>query len=63
MQRLTQYMFACQEEVVRQCPTQWFMFRRFWPADARGDHRGDRPRPYRLSRTQRRLASGAAQRL
>lgn len=33
MQRLTQYMFACQEEVVRQCPTQWFMFRRFWPAD------------------------------
>jgi KDO2-lipid IV(A) lauroyltransferase len=34
MQRLTQYMFSCQEEVVRQCPTQWFMFRRFWPADA-----------------------------
>jgi phosphatidylinositol dimannoside acyltransferase len=34
MQRLTQYMFACQEEVVRLCPTQWFMFRRFWPADA-----------------------------
>jgi lauroyl/myristoyl acyltransferase len=34
IQRLTQYMFACQEEVVRQCPTQWFMFRRFWPADA-----------------------------
>jgi len=31
LQRLTQYMFACQEEVVRQCPTQWFMFRRFWP--------------------------------
>jgi KDO2-lipid IV(A) lauroyltransferase len=28
-------MFACQEEVVRQCPTQWFMFRRFWPADAK----------------------------
>jgi phosphatidylinositol dimannoside acyltransferase len=34
MQRLTQYMFACQEEVVRLCPTQWFMFRPFWPADA-----------------------------
>ncbi|GAA3777232.1 phosphatidylinositol mannoside acyltransferase [Plantactinospora mayteni] len=33
IQRLAQYMFACQEEVVRQCPTQWFMFRRFWPAD------------------------------
>jgi KDO2-lipid IV(A) lauroyltransferase len=32
IQRLTQYMFACQEEVVRQCPTQWFMFRRFWLA-------------------------------
>ncbi|WP_432830167.1 lysophospholipid acyltransferase family protein [Dactylosporangium sp. CA-092794] len=34
IQRLTQYMFACQEEVVRQSPTQWFMFRRFWPDDA-----------------------------
>jgi phosphatidylinositol dimannoside acyltransferase len=34
LQRLTQYMFACQEEVVRQCPTQWFMFRRFWPDQA-----------------------------
>jgi KDO2-lipid IV(A) lauroyltransferase len=34
IQRLTQYMFACQEEVVRACPTQWFMFRRFWPAGA-----------------------------
>jgi KDO2-lipid IV(A) lauroyltransferase len=32
IQRLTQYMFACQEEVVRHCPTQWFMFRPFWPA-------------------------------
>lgn len=32
IRRLTQYMFACQEEVVRHCPTQWFMFRRFWPA-------------------------------
>jgi KDO2-lipid IV(A) lauroyltransferase len=34
VRRLTQYMFACQEQVVRQSPTQWFMFRRFWPADA-----------------------------
>ncbi len=34
VQRLTQYMFDCQEEVVRHCPTQWFMFRRFWPAGA-----------------------------
>ncbi|MGX7674174.1 lysophospholipid acyltransferase family protein [Plantactinospora sp. DSM 117369] len=34
IRRLAQYMFACQEEVVRQCPTQWFMFRRFWPAEA-----------------------------
>lgn len=29
--RLTQYMMDCQEEVVRQFPTQWFMFRQFWP--------------------------------
>lgn len=34
VQRLTQYMFSCQEEVVRHSPTQWFMFRRFWPAGA-----------------------------
>jgi KDO2-lipid IV(A) lauroyltransferase len=32
IQRLTQYMISCQEEVVRLCPTQWFMFRRFWSA-------------------------------
>jgi KDO2-lipid IV(A) lauroyltransferase len=31
IQRLTQYMLDCQEEVVRQFPTQWFMFRQFWP--------------------------------
>jgi KDO2-lipid IV(A) lauroyltransferase len=30
IRRLTQYMLSCQEEVVRSCPTQWFMFRRFW---------------------------------
>jgi lauroyl/myristoyl acyltransferase len=34
IQRLTQYMFDCQEVVVRQCPTQWFMFRPFWPAES-----------------------------
>lgn len=34
IQRLTQYMFECQEEIVRQSPTQWFMFRRFWPEDS-----------------------------
>jgi lauroyl/myristoyl acyltransferase len=34
IQRVTQYIFACQEEVVRHSPTQWFMFRRFWPLDA-----------------------------
>jgi len=32
IQRLTQYMLSCQEEVVRSCPTQWFMFRSFWLA-------------------------------
>lgn len=31
IQRLTQYMYNAQEEVVREWPTQWFMFRRFWP--------------------------------
>ena len=31
--RLTQYMYAALEEVVRQAPTQWFMFRRFWPEE------------------------------
>jgi lauroyl/myristoyl acyltransferase len=34
IRRLTQYMFACQEEVIRSSPTQWFMFRPFWPAEA-----------------------------
>jgi KDO2-lipid IV(A) lauroyltransferase len=33
IRRLTQYMLSCQEEVVRSCPTQWFMFRRFWFAE------------------------------
>jgi KDO2-lipid IV(A) lauroyltransferase len=32
IQRLTQYMLSCQEEIVRSCPTQWFMFRGFWLA-------------------------------
>ncbi|WP_027346764.1 lysophospholipid acyltransferase family protein [Hamadaea tsunoensis] len=31
IERLTQYMMSCQEAVIRQSPTQWFMFRRFWP--------------------------------
>jgi lauroyl/myristoyl acyltransferase len=34
IQRLTQYMISCQEEIVRSCPTQWFMFRSFWSAGA-----------------------------
>ena len=33
IRRLAQYMISCQEEIVRSCPTQWFMFRRFWPAE------------------------------
>jgi len=33
IQRLTQYVLSCQEEVVRSCATQWFMFRRFWFAE------------------------------
>jgi KDO2-lipid IV(A) lauroyltransferase len=33
IRRLTQYMVDCQEEVVRHSPTQWFMFRRFWPRE------------------------------
>jgi KDO2-lipid IV(A) lauroyltransferase len=32
IRRLAQYMISCQEEIVRSCPTQWFMFRRFWSA-------------------------------
>jgi hypothetical protein len=32
IKRLTQYMLSGQEEVVRSCPTQWFMFRSFWVA-------------------------------
>jgi len=29
--RLTQYMYDALEEMVRQWPTQWYMFRQFWP--------------------------------
>ena len=29
--RLTQYIYACLEEMVREWPTQWYMFRPFWP--------------------------------
>jgi lauroyl/myristoyl acyltransferase len=32
MARLTQYMFDALEEMVRQWPTQWYMFRQFWPS-------------------------------
>ncbi|MCL2583865.1 MAG: lysophospholipid acyltransferase family protein [Streptosporangiales bacterium] len=34
IRRLAQYMISCQEEIVRSCPTQWFMFRPFWPTEA-----------------------------
>jgi KDO2-lipid IV(A) lauroyltransferase len=30
--RLTQYMYDALEEMVRQWPTQWYMFRQFWPS-------------------------------
>ncbi|HCI81038.1 MAG TPA: hypothetical protein DHW02_15265 [Ktedonobacter sp.] len=29
--RLTQYIYDTLEEMVRTCPTQWYMFRPFWP--------------------------------
>jgi lauroyl/myristoyl acyltransferase len=32
--RLTQYIYSALEEVIREWPTQWFMFRAFWPAEA-----------------------------
>lgn len=32
--RLTQYMYSALEEVIRAWPTQWFMFRAFWPTEA-----------------------------
>jgi lauroyl/myristoyl acyltransferase len=31
--RLTQAIYTALEEIVREWPTQWFMFRPFWPAD------------------------------
>ena len=31
--RLTQYLFDTMEEVVREWPTQWYMFRPFWPSE------------------------------
>lgn len=31
--RLTQQMFSAMEDVIRQYPDQWEMFRRFWPKD------------------------------
>ncbi len=32
--RLTQYIYNALEEVIREWPTQWFMFRPFWPVEA-----------------------------
>jgi lauroyl/myristoyl acyltransferase len=31
--RLTQYIFNTMEEMVREWPTQWYMFRPFWPSE------------------------------
>jgi phosphatidylinositol dimannoside acyltransferase len=31
--RLTQRMYDALEEIVREWPTQWYMFRQFWPAE------------------------------
>lgn len=31
--RLTQYMYDALETMVRQWPSQWYMFRQFWPAE------------------------------
>ena len=31
--RLTQCMFDAIEEIVRAWPTQWYMFRQFWPSE------------------------------
>lgn len=31
--RLTQYVYDALEEMVRQWPTQWYMFRQFWPTE------------------------------
>ena len=31
--RLTQYLFDTMEEMVREWPTQWYMFRQFWPSE------------------------------
>jgi KDO2-lipid IV(A) lauroyltransferase len=31
--RLTQYIFNTMEEIVREWPSQWYMFRPFWPSE------------------------------
>ncbi len=31
--RLTQYIYNALEEIIREWPTQWFMFRSFWPVE------------------------------
>jgi KDO2-lipid IV(A) lauroyltransferase len=33
MVRLTQYIYDALEKMVRQWPSQWYMFRQFWPAE------------------------------
>lgn len=33
VKRLTQYIFDTMEELVREWPTQWYMFRQFWPPE------------------------------
>lgn len=33
VKRLTQYIFDTMEELVREWPTQWYMFRQFWPLE------------------------------
>lgn len=34
--RLTQSIYSALEEIIREWPTQWFMFRPFWPVEERG---------------------------
>lgn len=36
--RLTQLMYDALEEMVRQWPTQWYMFRQFWPSEGDASH-------------------------
>jgi lauroyl/myristoyl acyltransferase len=38
-QRLTQYIYDCLEVMVREWPTQWYMFRPFWPQQVEAGQR------------------------